>query len=55
MRRLAGRLAGLLATPGPSAAVALGAEAVDAVEVTWNGGGPARLPTNNWASRTSQP
>ena len=33
-------MAALLSTPGPSAAVALSAEAVDAVQVTWNGGGP---------------
>ena len=37
----AGRLGALLSTPGPSAAVALSAEAVDAVQVSWSGDGPA--------------
>ena len=41
MSRVARRLAALLSTPGPSAAVALSAEAVDAVQVAWNGDGPA--------------
>ena len=41
MSSAAGRLAALLSTPGPSAAVALSAEAIVAVQVTWNGDGPA--------------
>ena len=36
-----GRLAALLSTPGPSAAVAFSAGAVDAVQVAWGGDGPA--------------
>ena len=39
--RAASRLAALLSTPGPSAAVALSAESVDAAQVAWNGDGPA--------------
>ena len=39
--RAASRLAALLSTPGPSAAVALSAESVDAVQVAWTGDGPA--------------
>ena len=35
--RAASRLAALLSTPGPSAAVALSAESVDAVQVAWTG------------------
>lgn len=36
-----GRLAALFSTPGPSVAVALSSGAVDAVQVSWNGDGPA--------------
>ena len=41
MRSGAGRLAALFSTPRPSVAVALSAGAVSAVQLSWNGGGPA--------------
>ena len=40
MIRAVGRLAALLSTPGPSAAVAFSAAAVDAVQVAWGADGP---------------